>query len=181
MRVRWAAMTIEYDDELARVRAQLAQGGLPSMLRGLNARTPFRFTGVYRFDGDLLRNVSLFDRWAPEAEQGADAPMSETFCALVREGGDALQVADGRTDMRFPWMAQNAVVCYCGALIRDDDGEPVGTLCHFDVQRCEPPSSEMRLLQAVTPLVYRFLAERQLLTPEPARSPPLPAAPAPGS
>jgi hypothetical protein len=156
-------MIVSDAPELQEVRASLARGGLHAALRYLNGRTPFRFTGVYRFDGDMLRNVSLFDRWAPDVTEGADAPLSQTFCALVRDAGDTLQVDDGRTDPRFPWMAGNAVVCYCGALMRDDAGAAVGTLCHFDVQRCEPSDSELAVLKAVAPVLRRFLAERGLL------------------
>jgi hypothetical protein len=156
-------MVDDYQQELAEVRTRLAHGGLPEMLRYLNSRTPFRFSGVYRFDGEMLRNVTLFDRWEQEAKQGADAPMPETFCALVLQAGGTLQVDDGRSDPRFPWMADNAVVCYSGALISNDAGEPVGTLCHFDLQRCEPSSNEVRLLKAATPLVYGFLAGGELL------------------
>lgn len=126
-------------------------------LQYLNGRTPFRFTGVYRFDGDTLCNVALVDRWSPESKEGADASMSETFCAIVKQQGDAVQVVDARTDPRFPWMADNAVTCYCGALIRDVGGNPVGTLCHFDLQPVEQPSSELALLRAAAPLVVPYL------------------------
>jgi hypothetical protein len=155
-------MLMGYDDEMAEVGARLAQGGLPSMLRYLNGRTPYRFSGVYRFDHGMLRNVSLFDRWTSDATQGADAPLAETFCALVQDAGGTLLVADGPVDGRFPWMAQNAVVCYCGALIHDEQGEAIGTLCHFDIQRCEPASSELQLLRAATPQIYRFLSDGEL-------------------
>jgi hypothetical protein len=143
--------------EVDRFKAELHAGGLHAALANLNGRTPYRFTGVYRFDGDMLRNVQLFDRWHPGEAQGADAPMRETFCALVKQVGDVLAVTDGRSDERFPWMMDNAVVCYCGALIRDDEGEAYGTLCHFDLQRCEPPGSELSVLRAAAPFVYAHL------------------------
>jgi hypothetical protein len=148
----------EQDRELAEFRARLEERGLHAALDYLNSRIPFRFTGVYRFDGDTLRNVALFDRWAPETVQGSDAPMAETFCALVPDAGGILLVEDGRNDPRYPAMAANAVVCYCGAVVRDADGEPVGTMCHFDVQHCEPPRNELALLEAATPFVHDYLA-----------------------
>ena len=144
-------------DDLSRFVRALEESGLFGGLQYLNGRTAFRFTGIYRFDGDMLRNVALFDRWTPEARQGADAPMSETFCAIVKQTGDAIQVSNGRTDPRFPWMSANAVVSYCGALIRDEGGHPMGTLCHFDLQPVEPPSSELNLLKAAAPKVLHFL------------------------
>jgi hypothetical protein len=151
---------IEQADEVAELQNTLEEDGLHAALAFLNGRTPFRFTGVYRFDGEMLRNVCLFDRWSPGDIQGADAPMAETFCAIVRRArDDALEVDDGRSDERFPWMANNAVVSYCGALLRDSEGRPYGTLCHFDVQHCEPSRHELSLLKEAAPLVYRFLSD----------------------
>ncbi len=144
--------------ELFTLQRALDKDGLHAALAYLNSRTPFRFTGVYRFDGDTLRNVCLFDRWSPEKTRGDDAPMAETFCAIVRTHPEGLQVDDGRTDERFPWMANNAVVCYCGTTLRDEAGNPYGTLCHFDVHRCEPTHQELGLLQAAAPFVYRHVA-----------------------
>jgi hypothetical protein len=141
-------------------RSELSRGGLRGALRALNQRAPHRFTGVYRFDGDMLRNVALFDRWNPDGEVGADAPMSETFCAIVPSQGVALEVSDGPSDERFPWMQDNAVVCYCGALLRDEAGEPWGTVCHFDVQRCEAARSHLPELLAVAPSVYEAVRSK---------------------
>lgn len=141
----------ETSDELAYVRSCLARPDVHAALDYLNGRTAYRFTGLYRFEGGTLRNVALFDRWVPRQKKGADAPLDQTFCGIVRDAGE-LEVQYGPTDPRFPWMQQNAVVCYCGTLVRDGDGEPLGTLCHFDVQRCEQSSSELALLRAAAPL-----------------------------
>jgi hypothetical protein len=137
----------------------LRSSGLHPALGLLNARTAHRFTGVYRFDGDWLRSVALFDRWNPEGFRGADAPMRETFCAIVPTQGSTLEVVDGATDKRFPWMSENAVVSYCGTLIRSDAGDPFGTLCHFDMSRCEAASSQLfPLMVAAAPMIYRAIA-----------------------
>lgn len=148
---------LELTGELAQLRHALHADGLHGGLAWLNQRTPYRFTGIYRYEGDMLRNVALFDRWSPEVRQGADAPMAETFCAIVRDSGEWLEVDDAPRDERFPWMQRNAVVCYCGALLRDAAGAPFGTVCHFDVQRCQPARSEVDLLLAAGPLLYAAL------------------------
>lgn len=148
---------VERTEELATLRSELLEHGLRAGLDYLNGRTAYRFTGIYRYDGDTLRNVALFDRWSPGAGQGADAPMQETFCAIVRDRGEWLEVGHGPDDSRFPWMQNNDVVCYCGVLIRDEAGEPFGTVCHFDVQRCQPARSEVELLRAAGPLLYAEL------------------------
>lgn len=146
-------------DQLIQVTEALRTGGLRTALALLNARTVHRFTGVYRYDGDTLRNVALFDRFQPDVEQGGDAPMVATYCAIIPTVGDSLEVTDGRSDARFPWMQDNAVVYYCGVQIRDDAGEPIGTLCHYDLQRCETRSSELQLMGVAAPLLYEAIKD----------------------
>ena len=90
----------------------IAREDLHGVLARLNARVPFRFTGVYRFDGALLRNVALFDRLDPDLPRGCDAPLGETYCAITGRMNDALLVSDGRRDPRYAWMRANAVISY---------------------------------------------------------------------
>lgn len=143
--VHWP-MLPDFSEELCSVETALRTDGLHGALRVLNGRTPFRFTGVYRFDGDTLRNVALYDRWTPDVPDGDDAPLGETFCAIVQKVNDPLEVTDGRRDARFPWMQANAVGSYYGAPIRDANGRAVGTLCHFDLDPCQALASEVPLL-----------------------------------
>ncbi len=144
--------------EIEHLKGLLQGQGVHAALRYLNERTAYRFTGVYRFDGDMLRNVHLYDRWAPEQTQGADAPMGETYCAIVGSLGDGLEVSDGATDARFPWMHSNAVLSYCGAPARDSAGVAIGTLCHFDLLPCQATRSEMPFLTQAAPLMLRASA-----------------------
>lgn len=138
--------------------ATLQMDGLHAALGFLNHRTPYRFTGVYRFEDEMLRNVSLFDRRSPRRDEGTDAPMRETFCALVQSAGGALAVTNGRSDARFPWMSANAVVSYCGAVMVNEAGDPFGTVCHFDMQECETMQTEMDVLRVAASQVMRHLS-----------------------
>jgi hypothetical protein len=142
------------DESLNEFAGLLQSRGLHAALDMLNSRTPHRYTGVYRYDGDMLRNVLLFDRWDEAVRGGPDAPMAQTFCAIVPGAGATLEVVDGRADERFPWMHENPVVSYCGALIRDRLGQVFGTVCHFDLRPCEAGSSQLPLLLACTDLIY---------------------------
>lgn len=101
----------------------LRQSGIAGPLRFLSARTSHRFTGVLRFDGDLLRSVALVDKWLPEVERGDDVPLAQAYCAHLKAVGEPLDVTDGRTDPRTPWMAESDVASYCGAVICDENGE----------------------------------------------------------
>lgn len=139
------------------VGARLQESGLHGALEFLNSRTPHRFTGVYRYDGDMLRNEALYDRFSPDALRGDDVPMPLAYCALVGERGEGLVFADGREDPNVSGKVDTAVISYCGALMRDESGRPYGTVCHFDLDRCQPNVSELERLDEVTPLIYRWL------------------------
>jgi len=131
------------------VLAMIRLADLHGVLVRLNARTAFRFTGVYRFDGAVLRNVALFDRLHPEAARGADAPLGETYCAITGRMNDALLVSNGPRDLRHPWMRANAVISYCGVPIRSEAGQPLGTLCHFDLAPLPPQADEATYLLCI--------------------------------
>ena len=142
------------------VQARLEESGLHSALALLNSRTPHRYTGAYRYDGEILRNEGLYDRFSPNAERGDDVPMPLAYCALVGQRNDSLLFADAREDPHVAWKPGSPVVSYCGALMRDESGRPYGTLCHFDALRCEPNVSELKQLEAVAPFIYRWLRAR---------------------
>lgn len=62
----------------------LADSGLHQVLGFLNARTRYRFTGVYHVEPPLLRNVHLFDRENPTLDcSGAVTPLDETYCSIT--------------------------------------------------------------------------------------------------
>lgn len=157
-----ARMVSTVDQPPALARASLAQllecGRLEEVLAILNRRTPFRYTGVYRFDGQMLRNVVLHDRLAPAQSRGADVPLGETYCAITGRLNDVLLVSHGRRDRRYPWMRGSSVLSYCGVPIRSEFGHPLGTLCHFGDQPCEAQAAEATFLLCVADLFRRFVA-----------------------
>ena len=136
----------------------LERDGLHAAMKQLNARTAFRFTGVYRFDGPVLRNVGLYDRWTPEQPRGADSPIGQTYCAITGRLNDVLLVSDGPRDRRYPWMHGNSVVSYCGVPIRSEFGHALGTLCHFDMQPCDASAAEATYLLCVADLFRPYVA-----------------------
>lgn len=142
----------------------LKSKGVHEALRFLNARTPHRFTGVYRYDGTILRNIVLFDQYTPDIHHGDDFPMKDAPCARVGEHDGRLVVKEFLSDFRFR-RSFAPIVSYCGVLIRQPDGTPFGTICHFDIKPCEAPPNNTLLLEAVAPLVYSVL-HRDYLTQE---------------
>lgn len=144
------------EDAVASIHDVLAEQGLNAALRALNARTPHRFTGIYRYDGAMLRNLALFDRHNPDVARGDDAPMDATYCALLPANAGALDVTDAAMDPRTAARAAaTPVVSYCGVMLTDGEGIPFGTLCHFDLRRCEERTSDLALLNAVAPALLR--------------------------
>lgn len=100
----------------------------------------------FRVDKSLLRSV----------EHGDHQPTGQFHCcppiARLWSVGCSLEVADGRTDERFPWMTGSAAVSYCGVPVRDDAGRVIGTVCHFDIKPCQASRSELPLLEAAAAL-----------------------------
>ncbi|RPD44149.1 hypothetical protein DNI29_22395 [Hymenobacter sediminis] len=141
--------------ELLELRVALQQG-LPTALHYLNARTPHRYTGLWRFEGNMLRNVALYDRADPTRQRGEDAPLSATYCALVGRQQAPLAIHDATTDARAQGVP-TPVVSYCGVLVQDAQGRPFGTLCHYDLDRCQPRLSDVPLLEAAAALFYEHL------------------------
>lgn len=133
----------------------LREQGLRAALRHLNGRTPHRYTGIFRFDDDMLRSVALIDKWDPATSKGEDIPIAGAYCAHLHRTGESLAVEDGSTDARVPWMANSPILCYCGSVILDPAGARWGALCHFDTSRCEAKNSDMPLLAAAAALVYQ--------------------------
>ncbi len=128
--------------------------GMRAALLCLNRRTPHRYTGVFRFDGDMLRSVALVDKWDPAVALGDDMPLAAAYCAHLHRTGEPLEVQDGATDPRVPWMAGSPIVSYCGAVIPDAQGAPWGALCHFDTASCQAKGSDMPLIAAAAKILY---------------------------
>ncbi|TGD83248.1 hypothetical protein [Hymenobacter wooponensis] len=143
--------------EIGEFESTLRQQGIHAALKYLNHRTPHQYTGIFRFDGDMLRNEVLFDRYNPQLLKGNDTPMVATYCSLVGRQEAPLEITDAATDTRVKGLVDTPVVSYCGVLIRDATGKAFGTLCHYDMQRCEERTTDLPLLQAAAEMLYRHL------------------------
>lgn len=137
----------------------LHRSGLHGALRFLNGRTPHRFTGVYRYDGGMLRNVELFDQFNPGHGKGEDSPIENTFCSLVPQFDGALAFTEAGSDPRVAHIL-TPVVSYCGVQLRDGNGVALGTLCHFDLNPCETRTSDLQFLEMLAPLLQQAITTR---------------------
>ena len=116
----------------------------------LNARTRFRFTGIYRKDDETLRNVEIFDRENPALRgTGECVLLRETYCGIICRSVAPFATSDTRRDDRLTHHpARDTVQSYCGVPIRTPGGAVWGTLCHFDQRPRLAPAGESAVLAA---------------------------------
>jgi len=125
----------------------------------LNARTRFRFTGIYRVEPPLLRNVHLFDRENPALNVSGNAsPLEDTYCSITARSEGGFATPDAGADRRLEThAARDSVISYCGVPIRMEDGRVWGTLCHFDVRPRLIPPAELPVLESVVTLFAEWI------------------------
>jgi len=140
----------------------VAAGDVDTVLRQLNARTRFRFTGLYRVDPPLLHNLHLYDRENPELNlAGECSVLVDTYCALIADDACPFTTADSSTDLRLVMHgARESVRSYCGVPIRSAGGLVWGTLCHYDVRPRLAPRVELATLEHVATLLAVRLVPR---------------------
>ena len=141
------------DDQLARFRSVIESQGLHDALRYLNVRTDFRYTAVYRLDGQMLRNIDLYDRLGEDSENLSEVPLGESFCQFVlRDKG--FRTADSAQDERLQGHPfQGIMNSYFGLPLSRKAGTIFGTFCHFDFKPIVIADSEISLLEAIAPVL----------------------------
>jgi GAF domain-containing protein len=166
-RLRWPvarSARAASDAGTARLDALLRHDGVRGVLAALNERTRFRFTGVYRLDPPMLRNICLFDRENPTLCLAGDInTLAETYCAITGATAHPLVIADAPTDDRVVGhAARRSVQSYVGVPVRRADGSAWGTLCHFDGRPRLAPDGEVAVLERAAALLVVVLlaAER---------------------
>ena len=145
---------------LQKIARVLDEQGVLAVLRILNGRAPHRFTGIYRYESEVLRNGYLVDAFDPALERGDDVASDDAYCFLLGETRPSLAFGD-RADAPCRPKLASPVISYCGVLLVMADGTPYGSLCHFDLLRCERPASEMPLLASVAPLIMAAIEARR--------------------
>jgi GAF domain-containing protein len=166
---RRAAATGGGDESVAvrrDVDRALRAGGLLPALGVLNARTRYRFTGLYRVDGTLLRNICLFDRENPTLCCTGDVSLlHDTFCQIVSRSDVPFATADARIDERVADLApRTPVVSYSGVPVVYDQGER-GTLCHFDMRPRLFWPEEVPVMESVASLFGTALSQVSAVGP----------------
>ncbi len=132
---------------LADLRRAIAWDGVPSALRQLNAFSNHRFTGLFLFDGDLLKNIFIHDRQDAAANLFPVKPADYSYCLTVKTSGQPFHVVDALRDQRVAGHpSRHQVQSYYGVPLRDQQGDIFGTVCSFSLEPCEAGDQEVLLL-----------------------------------
>ena len=155
-RVPWQAgrSTMDFTHTLRHLKAVLRAGDLRGAVMFLNSLTTHRFTSLFRFDGEVLRNVVFFDRENPEQGAVEDMPVAASYCVFVRDGARTFTVPDAAGDARVDGHPKQPVFrAYCGVPLLDEQGRMFGTICHFDFAPRDISAENVALMEAIAPLL----------------------------
>lgn len=138
----------------------LEREGLHAALGFLNGRVRYRYTGVYRFDPPVLRNVDLYDRENPSLTfSGGELVLRDSYCGIVQLTERPFVTTDAARDERLSgYAARVSMVSYLGVPLRLRGGTLFGTLCHWDGRPRLTPTGEVELLERLAPLLASWLA-----------------------
>lgn len=143
--------------QMAVVRSVLATRGVAPALALLNDRTDFRFTGMYRLDGELMHAAHVFDRLGEHRAWLSAVPLGRSFCRYVLANGEFHTSAASQDSRLAAHPYAGLVESYYGRLLHRQDGTPWGTLIHFDLDPRALPPQEAGFLEGVVPLFSEYL------------------------
>ena len=145
------------DEPLAQLQDALDTGGLQAALRYLNRRTPYRYSGIYRLDGQVMHKVALYDRQGEYPEFLSAVPLGDSFCQFVRRD-QPFQTHDSAHDGRLAGHPYQGILnAYFGMALSRKPGTLYGTFCHFDTAPMALDEREIALLEAASGLLLQHL------------------------
>ena len=138
------------------VKAMVARGDIRQALIYLNRQSGYRFTSLYRFDDQTLRNVEFYDHDRPDLARTDDIAVMASYCVFVRDSGGAFYTPDSLEDQRLAGHPKRPQVrAYCGVPLIDDRGRVFGTVCHFDFVPLPFNPVDLELLELLAPSLQR--------------------------
>jgi GAF domain-containing protein len=137
--------------------AEIEMGGIEAGLRFLNARTAYRYTGVYRLEGAMMRNIYLYDRLGESVSKFEKVPLGDSFCQFVMAEGGFCTSDSSRDERLLEHTYRGVLNAYFGLPLSRKPGTLYGTLCHFDFKPVVIDDREIEFLQSVTPWLMDYL------------------------
>jgi len=138
------------------VRNVLATHGIHRALAMLNDRTEYRYTGLYKLDGDTMRAAHVFDRSAEYRTWLKVVPLSKSLCRFAIEKGQFMTSHASKDLALADHPHAGLIESYYGRLLTRSDGTPYGTFIHFDVEPRIISPDEVKFLREVTPVFLRY-------------------------
>lgn len=138
-------------EAILKLKTLLRNEGVGSAISFLNGLAKYRFTALYYFSGETLRNIYFYDREHPAlAVAPPDIAVADSYCAFVRSSGQAFATPDSLHDER---LRDHPNRCdqrsYCGAPLTGPNGPTFGAICHFDNMPVEIILDDVHLLERV--------------------------------
>lgn len=139
------------------INALLSRGAVREALIYLNGKSGHRFTSLYRFEGETLRNVEFYDRERPDVSRTDDIPVMASYCVFLRDGGGMFSTPDSLVDARLESHPKRMQVrSYCGVPLVDGFGRVFGSACHFDFEPVPITPMDVELLEALAPALQKL-------------------------
>lgn len=108
--------------------------GLWAAMRWLNDKVPYRYTAIFAFEGDTLRNLCLVDKENANITRCADQPITDSYCIYIHRSGERFSVEESLLDGRVEaHPKRRGYQCYYGLPLFGSDGKLLGTVCHFNI------------------------------------------------
>ena len=118
---------------VGKFKMTLQADGLRAAMRWLNDRVPYRFTAIFAFNGDMLRNICLIDKENQNIAHCSDQPITESYCMYIHRSGESFNVEEALLDDRVAvHPKRESVQCYYGIPLFGSEGKILGAVCHFD-------------------------------------------------
>jgi hypothetical protein len=140
------------------VHAALMAGGIDAAIAELNAGVPHRYTGIFKLEGEMLRNTHMFDKKGEAKPEALEAVvLSESFCQIVMRDGYFLTDNTAQDDRLNYSPFKGVVMSYHGVPLLNNFAQLGGTLCHFDLVEQHISDEEYLCLQEAAKLFPAFL------------------------
>ncbi len=138
----------------AEFKAILRKDGVRPALIFLNGLTAHRFSAIYQFQNETLRNLYFYDRENPEIESIEEIPVTASYCVFLRDTGILFHTSDALRDERVrTHPKREKVLAYCGVPLLDAKGGLFGSICHFDLEPRIIADKDVELMEAVALLL----------------------------
>ncbi|MFZ0321803.1 MAG: GAF domain-containing protein [Candidatus Sulfotelmatobacter sp.] len=148
----------------------LQADGLRGAMRWLNDRVPYRFTAIFAFDGDMLRNICLIDKNDRNTTNCSDQPITESYCMYIHRSRETFSVEEALLDKRVAvHPKRQSLQCYYGIPLFNSEGKMLGTVCHFDRMPVRVTEDVVTVLDDLAPSIAAaaFGARENTYRPEP--------------